>query len=97
MLVGGIRWKLWSWRVRRELGNGRGNIDWSWSRREFSGQNIGVGNVGWNRETSIVVGGTSPEIIQPLRNVGGCNEIIEGACREMIDPGKPRRLRFWRE
>jgi hypothetical protein len=58
---------------------------------------LGFGDVGRNRETSVVVSSACPEIIEPIRNVGGSNHIIERTRREMINPGKPRRWGFWRK
>ena len=75
--------------MRGKLGDWRGNIERNWSRWKFPGHNTGFGDVGWNWETSVVVSSTSPEITEPLRNVGGSNEIIEGTSWKMITPGKP--------
>ena len=58
---------------------------------------MGFGDVRRNREASIVVSGTCPEIIEPIRNVGGSNHVIERTCWEMVNPSKPGRWRFWRE
>ena len=89
--------EIWNWRVGGELGDGRSGINWSWSGGELSRHDIGFGDVGWNRKTSIVVSRTCPEVAEPLRNIGGSDHVVEGASWEMIYPCKPGRGRFWRK
>ena len=63
---------------------------WGWSEGKFSRHDIRFGKVGGNEESSAVVCSAGPQIIQPCGDIGSSNEVIEGTCRKVINPGKPR-------